>query len=226
LSPATIHGLVWSPLGQEAIDEIEALHAKALAALPDPSLVRPETRAFFERILAGEGEVIGARENGRLVAYGILQFVLEVDDDPRSLASFDEAPIVKLAGAAVAPGWRGQGLQRELIRRRVARAAERGCLQLYATAAPGNVASWRNLLGCGFVIAALLRRYGGLLRYLLVSGETLAPRLGVCRAEILRLEDQHGQAAALAAGRRGIAAVQDAGGRPCLVFADRGEPHV
>ena len=69
------------------------------------------------------------------------------------------------------PPWRralrGHRLQCELVRRRAGFARAEGFTDLYATAAPGNVPSWRNLLSEGFAIVALLTRYGSLLRYLL-----------------------------------------------------------
>lgn len=58
----------------------------------------------------------------------------------------------------------GQGLQRRLICRRMELAAGAA---LFATAAPGNLPSWHNLLDCGFCVRALQYRYGGHARYLL-----------------------------------------------------------
>lgn len=211
--------LEWRLLGPETRESVERLHRLALASLSDPSLVRPETSAFFERVLAEDGEVVGAYRGDELIAYGILQYVLEAGDDPRALTGFAEGSLAKLAGAAVAPGWRGQGLQRELIRRRLARASGRGYVQFFSTAAPGNPASWRNLLACGFVVVALMQRYGGLTRYLVARGPTFCARPGPADALILRADDEAGQTLALRAGRRGIATTTDAQDAPCIVFA-------
>lgn len=216
---ATVQALEWRPLGPGARADVERLHRLALASLSDPRLVRPETSAFFERVLTEDGEVVGAYRGDDLIAYGILQYALESDDDPRSFARFADGPLAKLAGAAVAPGWRGQGLQRELIRRRLALGSQRGYVQFFSTAAPGNPASWRNLLACGFVVIALMQRYGGLTRYLVARGPTFAAQPGSADVLILHAGDEAGQIAALHAGRRGIATTVDADGAPCIVFA-------
>jgi ribosomal protein S18 acetylase RimI-like enzyme len=55
-----------------------------------------------------------------------------------------------LCRAGVLPAWRGQGVQRELIRRRVAQARRLGLSELVTYTAPENYASLNNLIACGF----------------------------------------------------------------------------
>lgn len=164
-APAAGAALDWRLLQPTDLDTMEALHRLSCAGM-SAQLVKPEKREFLASLLHGRGEVIGAWAGAQLVAYGALLHELLPDDDPRSLLGLaPERHLAKLAGAAVAPGWRGQGLQRALIARRMAR-AERHAV-LFVTAAPGNCASWHNLLFCGFSVRALQVCYGGLTRYLL-----------------------------------------------------------
>ena len=157
--------LDWHWLQPSDLDAMEALHHLGRAGM-SAQLVKPESRDFLASLLHGRGQVIGARSGAQLVAYGVLLHQLLPSDDPRPLLHLaPERPLAKLAGACVAPSWRGQRLQRALIAQRMARADDRTVL--FVTAAPGNYASWRNLLACGFAVRALEVCYGGLTRYLL-----------------------------------------------------------
>ena len=128
--------------------------------------------------------------------------------------------LYKLAGAAVAPAWRGQGLQRQLIARRVAWA---GDAALFATAAPGNVPSWRSLLACGFAVRALQYRYGGHARYLLARVPGAALAHGAPARELAQ-DDIPGQEALLAQGWQGIAPGQAPGSLRLVAPAGGGQP--
>ena len=207
--------LDWRLLQPTDLDTMEALHRLSCAGM-SAQLVKPEKRKFLASLLHGRGEVIGAWAGAQLVAYGALLHELLPDDDPRPLLGLaPERHLAKLAGAAVAPGWRGQGLQRALIAQRMAR-AERHAV-LFVTAAPGNCASWHNLLLCGFSVRALQVCYGGLTRYLLAydpaaaAPAPLAPRTG--NANFLDIDslDLARQYRLLDAGWQGVAPGSAAG---------------
>lgn len=163
--PNNLSTLDWRQLGPADLGAMESLHHHSIAGMP-AQLVKPESHEFLASLLLGRGQVIGALAGPQLVAYGVLQHDLLPEDNPRPhLGLAPDRFVAKLAGAAVAPSWRGQGLQRSLIARRMARAD--GSAVLFATASPGNHPSWRSLLACGFAVRALEYRYGGLPRYLL-----------------------------------------------------------
>lgn len=160
-----LHTLQWRWLQPTDLGAVEALHHHSIAGMPAP-LVKTESHDFLASVLHGRGQVIGALSGDELVAYGLLLHQLLPSDDPRpELHLPPQQPLAKLAGASVAPHWRGQRLQHQLIQRRMAR-ADSGAV-LFVTAAPGNHASWRSLLACGFSVRALRSCYGGFSRYLL-----------------------------------------------------------
>ena len=159
--------LVWRLLGPADCDQVFALHQAATEGM-GVDQVLPEQRAFFEALLAGGGMVVGMCDPaGELIAYGVLQHGPDPGTRPDLWLGWPaDACIQKLAGSSVAPAYRGQRLQCALIRQRVALADPDA--YLYATAAPSNPASWRNLLREGFEIQGLRRVYQDSLRYLLV----------------------------------------------------------
>lgn len=55
-----------------------------------------------------------------------------------------------LCAAGVLPDFRGHGLQKRLIRRRIARARELGCVAIYTDTIHENAASANSLIACGF----------------------------------------------------------------------------
>ena len=172
--PAHAHeALHWRLLQPHDLDQMHALHLRSIEGMAAQA-VKPEKREFLLSLLQGRGRVLGGWAGAALVAYGVLQHELLAQDAPHALLGLAaDAPLCKLAGAAVDPAWRGQGLQRLLIERRLALA---GPCSVFATAAPCNVASWHNLLHGGLSVRALQYRYGGHARYLLarVSGEHFA----------------------------------------------------
>lgn len=196
-----LDGLQWRLLQPHDLSAMHGLHLRSIAGMAAP-IVKPESREFLYGLLHGRGRVIGAWQGDALVAYGVLQHDLQAHDDPRALLGLGAAHAVyKLAGAAVEPQWRGQGLQRRLIRRRMELAAGAA---LFATAAPGNLPSWHNLLDCGFCVRALQYRYGGHARYLLAYLPHAASP-AVQDGRELGMDDLAGQQALLAQGWRGTA---------------------
>lgn len=187
-----------------------------------PDVVKPETADFLAEMLGPRGRTIGVFAGDTLGAYGILQHDVPPADDPRAgLGIACDRPLLKLAGASVAPALRGRGLQRALIAARVALAEADAAVPplLFATSAPANVPSWTNLLAEGFGVRALKPYYGGYPRYVMVR--PVAPDAG--EAESVMEGDPARQADLLNAGWHGIAQRTGPHG-PILVFARRTTP--
>lgn len=166
---------VW--LGADALDAVERLHLRSIAGI-DRGLVKPERRSFFESVFAERGAVVGAIvpgsdaetgvSGGRLVGYGVLLTVLADGEDAGvRIGLGGNDGLAKIAGTGVDPGFRGWGLQKALVRRRIERAGNLGFRHVFATAAPANTVSWRNLMAEGFAIVDVVLAYGSLERYLL-----------------------------------------------------------
>lgn len=197
------------------LDQVDALNSLAVGPVIDPNVVKPESHDYFETIFAGRGFFVGVFDGPALVAYGILQHDHAVRDDPRpALGLPPGAPVGRLAGARVAPAWRGQGLQRALIAARV-KAAPPGML-LFSTAAPANIASWSNLLAEGFPIRDIQLFFGGFARYVLVrDGTTFDPATSVLVDPL----DTPRQKALFAGGLRGYARDRLESGAAGVLFA-------
>ncbi len=161
------HGL-WVSLRQEEVAEIEGLQRLAYGTLVDRDLFKPAPPGFFESVIGGRGSVLGRRLNGRLIAFGTLLTGLKSGDGARSLLGLGaEAPLAMMQGVVVDPTFRGHRLHRRLLRRRLSLLRPAETWHVYASAAPGNTASWSNMLAEGYQVADVGVMYGRLLRYTL-----------------------------------------------------------
>lgn len=206
--------LTWRELGPDDLDELDALHRLSMGPMVRPEIVKPESKAYFQSILQGRGQAIGAFAP-HLVAYGILQHdhapADRWEDELRVAA---DTPIGRLAGASVHPEFRGRRLQRATVSARIAM-APRGML-LFSTAAPANTPSWANLLAEGFNIHRIVLRYGGYARYLMVRDRALYDQT---QAVLVDPMDDARQADLFAQNWHGFARARLPSGAPGLLFA-------
>ncbi len=141
-------------LGPRDVDALLALHDEVLAALPNPLLLYRRDGDFFLRCVT-KGCVAGALHEGRVIAYAAL-FVpgLEGTNYGRDLGLEGEELLAvgHLAGSAVAPPYRGNRLQRELVALRNAYARQGGCYHMCGEVVPTNVISIINHLSKGFYL--------------------------------------------------------------------------
>lgn len=211
VSPA----LTLRELTADDLDAVDALNHHAVGPVVDPNVVKPESHAYFETIFAGRGFFKGIFDGPALIAYGILQHDHAAADDPRpSLGLAPGAPVGRLAGARVAPAYRGRGLQRVLISARVAAAPPD--MLLFSTAAPVNTPSWASLLAEGFPIRAIQLFFGGYARYLMVrDGSAYDPE----HTLLVDPLDTQRQNVLFAEGWRGYARGRLPGGGAGVVFA-------
>lgn len=206
-------------------ERVSALHESVWAAAP-AGTVRRDQPEFFAGVLAGGGAILGYETaDGRLVAYGVLTLPEPLEEHYGRLVGLSEQAwrdMAQLEGIAVAEGWRGQGLQRQLARWRIDTAAVLGLRHVCATAAPANFRSWGNLMTLGLGIRCLSTLYGGALRYVLHRdlGQPWPPAGAASRR--VAVEDLAEQRRLLAGG---AVAVAFAGGRcpQALLFAEPAE---
>ena len=115
--------------------------------------------------------VLGAYYEGRMIAFGILHAAGTTSEnlakDIDEVEDITENANVKLI--IVRPDYRGNGLQRTLITKLGEHAKECGFKWLSSTVSPENPWSKNNLEACGFTLNKVLKKYGGLERYLFVK---------------------------------------------------------
>lgn len=199
--------LSWRELDANDLDAIYALHRLAIGTA-GADIVKPERREFFARLLNGDGTILGivAPEDG-LIAYGVIQRAWGDEEQPQTWFGWSDSQVVKLAGACVAPAWRGKGLQLALIHQRVLHAGEH--CHFYATVAPANVPSWQNMLQAGFRIVSLQPRYGDAMRYMVIrepQASATASSAAISTSRSLTDMNLADQAMLLREGWRGVAA--------------------
>jgi len=211
--PAEDRGGSWRWLTASDAPAVEALHRDSLGAASDPRLVKPERPGFFTEILNGRGEILGYFEGDALLAYGVALTRL-AEPEVYDLLGLDPvtSPLAKLSGSAVALSHRGRGLQTALVSRRLDYLHAKGFPEVFATAAPANSASWRNLMHGGLQIAGLVERYGGLLRFLLHGGAANLPVEPAAELNWCKAMDAEGQQRLLQHGCRGVTWRLDAEG--------------
>ena len=143
--------LTFKPMSIDTIPLLLELQEDAFAHAGDSTdFLRRNTYETLAPCFDGDSLVLGAFHGDLLVAFGILYCA---GDTKENLV------IVRYE-------YRGNGLQKELIRRLCVHAEEKGYKWLSSTVSPENPWSMNNLIANGFTEAKVLVKYGGLKRIL------------------------------------------------------------
>lgn len=143
------------------------LNEMIYAALPDKSILRHNSPEMIASCLEEPNVTLGIWEGNLLVAIGMLYVPQCIEED--HFHDLDLQGNYKSANQKlflVREGYRGQGLQRQLIREVEKIAITRGYNLLCTTVAPNNTFSINNFLKEGYIYAKTEEKYGGLLRNL------------------------------------------------------------
>jgi len=131
------------------------LHEEIMDSLADPLLLYRRDAAFFLECI-GHACVAGAYHDGRMIAYAA-QFVPGLDNTnygrDLGLEREDLLAVGHLAGSGVAPSYRGNRLQRELVLLRNRYAVKSGHYHMCGEVVPTNVISIINHLAAGFYLS-------------------------------------------------------------------------
>lgn len=159
-------------LTPDYIPEMLAIQEETFAAaVGSTDFLRRNTTETFSVCFPEPSLVLGAYYEGEMIAFGILHAAGTTAEnlakDLEEVEDITENANIKLT--IVRPNYRGNGLQRELISRLEKHAKECGFRWLSSTVSPENPWSSNNLAACGFTVAKVLKKYGGLERYLFVK---------------------------------------------------------
>ena len=148
---------------QSVVDLNETIYA----ALPDQSVLRHNSPEMIASCLEEPNVTLGIWDGELLVAIGMLYVPQCIEEDhfhDLGLEGSYKSANQKLF--LVREGYRGLGLQRQLIREVEKIAMSRGYNLLCTTVAPNNIFSINNFLAEGYVYAKTEQKYGGLVRNL------------------------------------------------------------
>ena len=159
-------------LDKSCIDQLLQVQEEAFEyAKGDTDFLRRNTYETFSVCFGEKSAVIGAYFKGEMIAFGIL---FAAGEDKENLAKdvdeiqdITQSANVKLV--IVRPAFRGNGLQRELVKRMEDSAKKSGFKWLCTTVSPTNKWSYDNCIKSGFKQVKILVKYGGLTRALLVK---------------------------------------------------------
>ncbi len=167
-----VNTLEYKRLTIDSIPLILEVQEEAFAyANGNTDFLRRNTYETLAPCFDGDSIVLGAFSGETLVAFGIL-FVAgsggeNLAKDVERIDDILTSANVKLV--IVRPDYRGNGLQRELVKKLEDSAKDMGYAWLCATVAPTNNWSYDNFIKSGFELDKILVKYGGLTRALLVK---------------------------------------------------------
>lgn len=116
------------------------------------------------------GIVLKAVEDCRIAAFFLIHIPGTEADNLGHYKKLDDSECLKVAymdSIAVAPGFRGRGLQYTLMAKGEEYLASTPCCHLMGTVHPDNIYSLGNFLKRGFEVAATVRTYGNLPRHIM-----------------------------------------------------------
>jgi hypothetical protein len=155
---------------------IMQLQAKVKQTLDMDAFLSPLSKDEFTRILTGNGIMIGAFVDGKMIAFRAMM-IPELDEahlGHDAGLTKDELPDVIYSEISnVDPDYRGNGLQNymgKLLMREIDRHKFR---YVCATVSPNNIASIKDKFSLGLQIVALKDKYASMLRYIFIRDLTV-----------------------------------------------------
>ena len=162
-----------APLTIADLPALQALRERVLHGLQDPDDYRrePDETRFLRAHFEAPHLCMGIKAHSHVVAYGMLDFPLTPATMRATRRDSDEIDAMcettpQLISCMVDSDFRGQGLQRYLIKARVDEGRQRGAMRFWAMVAPGNHVSRDNLHAAGFQYLAT-REFDGHARHIM-----------------------------------------------------------
>ncbi|MEC1969133.1 GNAT family N-acetyltransferase [Bacillus cereus] len=195
-------------LSLEHIEQILSLQNIVVEALEDKSRLQPLSQEEFQYILEGNGMMIGAFIEKKLIAFRAL-LVPPIDDEHLGLdIGLPESELHRVIYQEISnvhPNCRGNGMQKILANVIMDELQKEDSKYDYVccTVAPFNIPSLKDKFAQGMEIAALKEKYGGSLRYVLVKKLRGDKERDWTNVQSILMNDASGQQALLSEGYRG-----------------------
>jgi GNAT superfamily N-acetyltransferase len=157
-------------LDSSYLEEVKELQEIISQSLPDREIFRLTTVQEFKDLLEQKRSVIGVLAKDDLIAYNIISFPGEDEENfGADIGIFPEElkKVAHLKAVVVHPDFRGNGLQRRLARVHLDVIRDAGYEHVCSTVSPKNYISVENHFANGFVIRGLKVKYSCLLRYIM-----------------------------------------------------------
>ncbi|MCR5703770.1 MAG: GNAT family N-acetyltransferase [Eubacterium sp.] len=136
-------------------------------ALENPSFFVGDDLEFIKKHIKDEGRTILAKDQGKVVAFLILRFPKQNEDNlGRDIGITKEEllRVVHMESVGVLPEYRGKGLQEKLLAHAEELLLDEDFCYYMATVAPGNIPSQKNFEKKGYECVLMKEKYGSLLR--------------------------------------------------------------
>ncbi|MCU5095232.1 GNAT family N-acetyltransferase [Bacillus wiedmannii] len=192
----------------ENIEQILSLQNVVVEALEDKSRLQPLSLEEFQYILEGNGMMIGAFIENKLIAFRAL-LVPPIDEEHLGLdIGIPESELHRVIYQEISnvhPNCRGNGMQKILATVIMDELQKEDSKYDYVccTVAPFNIPSLKDKFSQGMEIAALKEKYGGSLRYVFVKELRGGKERNWTDVKSVPMSDAVGQQALLSEGYRG-----------------------
>lgn len=157
-------------MDESNLDEMMDLQEIVIYHLADKEIFRSHSVDYFREHLHMEKSAIGVFCQDELVAYNILSFPGECNDNfglDINLPKDDLPNVVHLATIAVHPDFRGNSLQSKMQSAHLKIIANSGYNHVCCMVSPKNRPSLQNILSQGLIIKALKFKFQWRLRYIM-----------------------------------------------------------
>jgi len=196
------------------LDDILALQDIAIRSLKDREIFRTHCADYFLEHFQMDSPAIGIFTDEGLIAYSVLYFPGENEDNfgrDIRLHADDLHKVAHLATVAVHPEYRGNSLQKMMYSISLDVSRDLGYQHACCMVSPKNYVSLQNIFSHGFLIKALKMKFDSRLRY--IMHRHLEYPSTVCSEEVrMKSTDVWGQKCLLKRGFFGYGAVAHPGG--------------
>ncbi|SCB82609.1 N-acetyltransferase [Bacillus wiedmannii] len=192
----------------ENIEQILSLQNVVVEALEDKSRLQPLSLEELQYILEGNGMMIGAFIENKLIAFRAL-LVPPIDEEHLGLdIGIPESELHRVIYQEISnvhPNCRGNGMQKILATVIMDELQKEDSKYDYVccTVAPFNIPSLKDKFAQGMEIAALKKKYGGSMRYVFVKELRGDKERNWTDVKSVPMSDAIGQQALLSEGYRG-----------------------